>query len=138
MTPLPRRMIDDMQIRNLAPPTQTSYVQQVSLFARHFGQPPERLGREEIRACQIYLAQDKHLAASSISVAETLQSLGVLTPRAGMDGGPTVPRQRDRGQTSRLRSRSGPSTTNGRPGETSACVAVRSFAGATATVRHFP
>ena len=39
MAPLRRRMIDDMRIRNLAPLTQTSYVQQVSLFARHFGQP---------------------------------------------------------------------------------------------------
>jgi len=62
-------MIDDMQIRNLAPLTQTSYVQQVSLFARHFGQPPERLGREEIRAYQIYLTRDKQMAASSIAVA---------------------------------------------------------------------
>jgi len=69
MTPLRRRMIDDMQIRNLAPLTQTSYVQQVSLFARHFGQPPERLGREEIRAYQIYLTRDKQMAASSIAVA---------------------------------------------------------------------
>jgi len=62
-------MIEDMQIRNLAPLTQTSYVRQVSLFARHFGQPPESLGQEEIRAYQIYLAQDKHLVASSIAVA---------------------------------------------------------------------
>jgi integrase/recombinase XerD len=69
MTPLRRRMIDDMQIRNLAPLTQTAYVQQVSLFARHFGRSPEYLGREEIRAWQIHLVQDKHLAASSISVA---------------------------------------------------------------------
>jgi integrase/recombinase XerD len=69
MTPLRRRMIDDMQIRNLAPLTQTAYVQQVSLFARHFGQSPEHLGRDEIRAYQIHLVQDKHLAASSISVA---------------------------------------------------------------------
>jgi site-specific recombinase XerD len=58
-----------MQIRNFAPLTQTSYLQQVSLFARHFGQSPEGLGREEIRAYQIYLALDKRLAASSISVA---------------------------------------------------------------------
>jgi integrase/recombinase XerD len=69
MTPLRLRMIEDMQIRNLAPVTQTCYVQQVSLFARHFGQSPERLGREEIRAYQIYLARDKQQAASSISVA---------------------------------------------------------------------
>lgn len=69
MTPLRLRMIEDMQIRDLAPLTQTCYVQQVSLFARHFGQSPERLGREEIRAYQVYLARDKQQAASSISVA---------------------------------------------------------------------
>jgi hypothetical protein len=69
MTALRLRMIEDMQIRNLAPLTQTAYVQQVSLFARHFGQPPECLGRADVRAYQIYLVGDKHLAASSISVA---------------------------------------------------------------------
>jgi site-specific recombinase XerD len=62
-------MIEDMQIRNLAPRTQTTYVEQVDRFARHFRKSPERLGPPEIRAWQIYLAQDKRLAASSISVA---------------------------------------------------------------------
>ncbi len=33
MTTLRQRMIEDMQVRNLSPHTQTSYVQQVSLFA---------------------------------------------------------------------------------------------------------
>jgi integrase/recombinase XerD len=69
MTPLRRRMIEDMQIRNLAPRTQTSYVEQVDRFARHFRKSPERLGPPEIRAWQIYLAREKGLAASSISVA---------------------------------------------------------------------
>jgi integrase/recombinase XerD len=69
MTPLRLRMIDDMQIRNLAPLTQTAYIQQISRFARHFGQPPERLGLDDIRAYQIHLVRDKHMAASSISVA---------------------------------------------------------------------
>ena len=50
MTPLRRRMIEDMQIRNLAPQTQSAYVEQVSRFARHFGKSPELLGRDEIRA----------------------------------------------------------------------------------------
>ena len=67
MTPL--RMIEDMQIRNLAPRTQVSYVEQVDRFARHFGKSPERLGPPEIRAWQLYLARDKRLAASSISLA---------------------------------------------------------------------
>jgi hypothetical protein len=66
MTPLRRRMIEDMQIRNLAPRTQVCYVEQVNRFARHFHKSPELLGPTEIRAWQIYLARDKRLAASSI------------------------------------------------------------------------
>jgi integrase/recombinase XerD len=69
MTPLRRRMIEDMQVRNLAPLTQTAYLQQVSQFARHFGHSPERLGQEEIRSYRVHLAQDRQLAASSIAVA---------------------------------------------------------------------
>lgn len=69
MTPLRRRMIEDMQVRNLAPRTQVCYLEQVDRFARHFRTSPDRLGPREIRAWQIYLARDKRLAASSISVA---------------------------------------------------------------------
>src|SRR4051812_24729076 len=69
MTPLRQRMSDDMQIRNLAPHTQRSYLQQVSRFARHFGKSPELLGPDDIRAYQLHLTQDRHLSASSILVA---------------------------------------------------------------------
>jgi hypothetical protein len=44
MTSLRQRMTEDMQVRNLALNTQTSYEQQVSLFARHFDKSPEQLG----------------------------------------------------------------------------------------------
>jgi integrase/recombinase XerD len=44
MTPLRRRMIDDMQLRNLAPRTIKAYVSRVGTFARHFGRSPEALG----------------------------------------------------------------------------------------------
>ncbi len=50
MTPLRRRMTEDMQVRNFSPHTQNSYAQQVSLFARHFSKSPEVLGPEEIRS----------------------------------------------------------------------------------------
>ena len=50
MTPLRQRMTEDMQVRNLSPHTQTSYIEQVSRFARHFDKPPEVLGPEDIRA----------------------------------------------------------------------------------------
>ena len=69
MTPLRRRMAEDMQVRNLAPQTQRAYLIQVSLFARHFGKSPELLGPAEIQAWRLHLVQDKQLAASSILVA---------------------------------------------------------------------
>src|SRR5204863_1136777 len=69
MTPIRQRMTEDMQVRNLSPHTQTSYVQQVSLFARYFGKSPELLGPEEIRAYQVYLTNEKKLATSSILIA---------------------------------------------------------------------
>ena len=50
MTALRQRMLEDMRVRNLSPHTQSSYILQVSLFARHFGRSPEELGPEEIRA----------------------------------------------------------------------------------------
>src|ERR1700692_4119036 len=69
MTPLRQRMTEDMQVRNLSPHTQNSYVQQVSLFARHFDKSPEQLGPEEIRAYQVYLTNERKLATSSILIA---------------------------------------------------------------------
>ena len=69
MTPIRQRMTEDMQVRNLSPHTQTSYVQQVSLFARYFGKSPEVPGTEEIRTYQVYLTNEKRLAPSSILIA---------------------------------------------------------------------
>lgn len=69
MTPLRQRMTEDMRVRNLALNTQTSYVQQVSLFARHFDKSPELLGPEDIRTYQVYLTDEKKLTPSSILTA---------------------------------------------------------------------
>jgi hypothetical protein len=43
MTPLRQRMLEDMQIRNLSPHTQASYIEQVARFARHFRQTIGRM-----------------------------------------------------------------------------------------------
>ena len=69
MTSLRQRMTEDMQVRNLALNTQTSYVQQVSLFARHFHKSPEQLGLEDIRAYQVYLTNEKKLSPGSVLIA---------------------------------------------------------------------
>jgi integrase/recombinase XerD len=69
MTALRQRMIQDMQVRNLSPHTLASYLQQVSQFARHFRSSPEALGPEAIRTYQVFLVNEKRLAASSICIA---------------------------------------------------------------------
>ena len=49
MTPLRRRLIDDMTVRNLSPATQQSYVYAVAKFSRFFGRSPDQLGVGEVR-----------------------------------------------------------------------------------------
>ena len=61
MSPLRRRMIEDMTVRNLSPATQRSYVHAVAKFSRYFGCSPDRLDLEDVRAFQV------HLVANSIS-----------------------------------------------------------------------
>ena len=69
MTPLRQRMIEDMQIRNLSPHTQTSYLQQISQFARHFGKSPTDLCPEDIHTYQVYLINERKLSPSSVLIA---------------------------------------------------------------------
>jgi len=56
LNPLRRRMIEDMQVRNLSPATQRCYVHAVAKFAQHFNRSPDRLGLADIRTYQIHLA----------------------------------------------------------------------------------
>ena len=69
MTPLRRRMLEDMQVRNLSPNTQRAYLETVARFARHFGRSPAVLEPEQIRAYQVYLTQERKLAPSSLVIA---------------------------------------------------------------------
>jgi site-specific recombinase XerD len=55
MSPLRRRMIEDMTVRNLSPATQRSYIHAVSKFSRYFGRSPHKLELEDVRAFQVHL-----------------------------------------------------------------------------------
>ena len=55
VSPLRRRMIDDMSLRNLSPATQRSYLHAVSKFSRYSGRSPERLGLDDVRALLVNL-----------------------------------------------------------------------------------
>ena len=61
MTPLRRRMIDDMTLRNFTPKTIQAYVRCVARFARYFHRSPEHLGPEEVRAYLLYLIRERGL-----------------------------------------------------------------------------
>ena len=55
MSPLRRRMIEDMTVRNMSPATQRSYISAVSKFSRYFGRSPDRLTPEDVHAFQVHL-----------------------------------------------------------------------------------
>jgi integrase/recombinase XerD len=64
MTPLRRRMIDDMTLRNFTPATIEAYVRCVARFARHFRASPDLLGPEQVRAYLLHLLQERHVSLS--------------------------------------------------------------------------
>ena len=64
MTPLRRRMIEDMKLRNLSPRTIDSYVQCVARFARYFKSTPEHLSPEDVRTYLVYLVQERRVSLS--------------------------------------------------------------------------
>lgn len=68
MTILRQRMIEDMQIRNLALNTQKSYLLQVSAFAKFSDQSPDKLGPDDIRAYQLHLINTRKLSPSSLCI----------------------------------------------------------------------
>lgn len=92
MTPLRQLTIEEMQIRNLAPNTQSTYIQQIALFARYFGKSPELLGPDDIRTYQLHLIHDRHLSASSILVAvAALRFLYNVVLRRGWNFAEVIP-----------------------------------------------
>jgi site-specific recombinase XerD len=58
MSPLRRRMIEDMTIRKLAPKTQESYVRTVRKFAAFLGRSPDTANLEDVRRFQLHLAEN--------------------------------------------------------------------------------
>jgi integrase/recombinase XerD len=55
LSPLRRRMIEDMTIRNMSPATQRSYISAVSKFSRYFGRSPAKLTLDDVHAFQVHL-----------------------------------------------------------------------------------
>ncbi len=72
MSPLRRRMIEDMTIRKFAPKTQHDYVQRVKDFATFLGRSPDLASFEDVRRYQL------HLASSGVGVPTINQAVSTL------------------------------------------------------------
>jgi site-specific recombinase XerD len=72
MSPMRRRMIEDMTVRNLSLATQRSYIHAVAKFSRHFCRSPDRLGLEDVRNFQV------ELISQGISWASLNQTVAAL------------------------------------------------------------
>ncbi len=55
ISPLRRRMIEHVTVRNPSPATQQSYLNAEAKLSRYFGRSPDRLDLENIRAFQVHL-----------------------------------------------------------------------------------
>jgi site-specific recombinase XerD len=60
-------MIDDMQLRNLTPATQRNYIHHVAALAKYYQVSPEHLDLEDIRQYELYLLNERKLAAETIN-----------------------------------------------------------------------
>src|SRR6266849_6795273 len=58
MSPLRRRMIEDMSIRKFAPKTQHDYVQRVKDFAAFLGRSPATASKEDVRRYQLHVSSN--------------------------------------------------------------------------------
>ena len=59
MTPLRRRMIDDLRLRNYSPSTVETYVSHIARFAVFHKRSPEKLGPEAVREYQLHLLESQ-------------------------------------------------------------------------------
>ena len=67
MTPLRKRMQEDLRIRNHASSTEVCYVRRVAAFAKYFDKSPHVLGPEEIRAYLVHLVDEKGVSWSVLN-----------------------------------------------------------------------
>jgi integrase/recombinase XerD len=67
MTPLRKRMIEDMQLRNFSPQTQRTYLHHIAGLAQFYQTSPEHLDLEDMRQYQVYLAGQCRYSAESLN-----------------------------------------------------------------------
>jgi len=72
ISPLRRRMIEDMTMRKLSPKTQTAYIRAVKKLTRFLGRSPDTASAEDLRRFQLRLVAD---GTSRITLNATITGL---------------------------------------------------------------
>jgi integrase/recombinase XerD len=61
-------MLEELQRRNYSQTTVNTYLKVVADFARYFRRPPDELGKEQIRAYQVYLLKERKLGVRTVGL----------------------------------------------------------------------
>jgi integrase/recombinase XerD len=68
LTPLRKRMMEELRIRNLSEITSRLYIGAAERFAKYYGRSPEKLGPEQIRAFFLHLLDDNKATANTVQL----------------------------------------------------------------------
>ena len=86
ISPLRRRMIEDMAIRKLSPKTQIGYIRHVKNFAAFLGRSPDTASADDLRRFQLHQRQNGVQASSINSAVSALRFFfGVTLDRPDME-----------------------------------------------------
>jgi len=66
VTGLRKMMLEELQRRNYSAITTRNYLRVVTEFAKYFGEPPDRLGLNELRTYQAYLLPERKLTPGTV------------------------------------------------------------------------
>jgi integrase/recombinase XerD len=75
MTPLRKRYIDDLRLKNFSSKTIKVYVHAVAKFARHFGRSPDQLSQQDIRDYLVHLMERGVARSTGVVVRNALRHL---------------------------------------------------------------
>ncbi|MHB8281159.1 MAG: tyrosine-type recombinase/integrase [Candidatus Humimicrobiaceae bacterium] len=67
MTPLRKKMIEEMQLRRFSANTQESYLRAVTELAKYYHKSPDSINTEQLKEYVLFLTNEKNLSWSSIN-----------------------------------------------------------------------
>ena len=70
-------MLEELQRRNFAPTTISTYLHAVEQFARHFKCRPDRLNQTHLRSYQTYLLRERKMRLMVSEVFETMTHFAI-------------------------------------------------------------